>query len=278
MTSFIAHNGLLINESFLALLKEGGLASFEGLLRSAAGVVLKKKRFRSIARVELRGKIFYLKRHVAPLGERMASLLPWKRREDARNEWENIVLLKQLGFNTMTPVAFGEKRRWGLPWCSLTMTEEIYDAVPLEAYLPEHFRPPLDAGRLLRKRALVAALALLSRELHGKGFNHQDFYLGHLFLRPSEGSLFIVDLQRMHRRGALRRRDRVKDLAQLFYSARCSRVVTTTDCFRFVHRYLGRDALTASDRRLLKDVAAKALRIARHDAHLRRRRQQAGGG
>lgn len=276
MVSFIAHNGLLIHERFIEVLKEGRLASFEELWRSESGTVLKKKRFRSIAVVKLQGRTFYLKRHVYPLRERLASLLPWIRREGARNEWENIVLLERLGFNTMTPVAFGEKKSWGSASCSLTMTEDIYGAVKLESYFPEHFAPPLSYDKVIRKRELITSLAMLARDFHGKGLNHQDFYLGHLFMRPADGRIFIIDVQRMHRRSALRRRDRVKDLAQLYYSARCARVFTKADVVRFAHRYLGKDKLTASDRALIKDVMAKALRIARHDANLQRRRHQAG--
>lgn len=277
MISLVVHNGLSINEACIGLLKESNLASFRELLYFEGGNVLKKKRFRSITIVELRGRTFYLKRHVYPLRERIKLLLTWSKREDARNEWENIILLRKLGFNTMNPIAFGERKSWGTPSCSLTMTENIYGAVKLESYLPEHFAHPLSNDKVIRKREIIKSLAMLANDLHGNGLNHQDFYLGHLFIRPDDGDLFIIDVQRMHRRKSIRRRDRIKDLAQLCYSAHCSKVFTNADFMRFVHCYLGRDKLTASDRTLIKDIMSKVKRIARHDAKLQRRKRQTCG-
>lgn len=274
MVSFIQHNGLLINRDFLAFLKAHRLADFQSLMDFNGGYLLKKKKFRSIVRIEKNGNIFYLKRHFRPWKERILSAGPWGLHEDARNEWKNIVLLNNLGFNTMCPVAFGEKKRFGMPYCSLTLTENIYDAEKLETYLPKQYRSPLSKEQVTGKRALIKRLAELARTFHGTGLNHQDFYLGHIFFRPKDNTLFLIDLQRMHQRNLTRRHDLIKDLAQLAYSARRSGIFTHTDFMRFALFYFDRDTLSKDDKKTIRKIISKVEKIARHDANLQMRKKE----
>lgn len=273
MYSFVRYNGLTINSCFLDFLKDAGLADFKILKNCEDGKLFKKTRFRSVTRIEVKDRIFYLKKHFWPLRERAKSLIPWIKREDAINEWENLLLLDRLGVKTMVPVAFGEQRSFGLPCFSLTLTENIYDAEKMETYLPAHFSPPVSADGLVLKRALISRLANFARAFHDKGLNHQDFYLGHLYLRTQDNSIFVIDIQRLHQRKSISRHDRIKDLAQLAYSCQRLRIFTRTDFLRFVHAYLGKDSLTSHDKRLIRKIAAKAGRIACHDAKLQKKKQ-----
>ena len=126
MTSFITHNDLLINEDFYEFLKSNGLADFRSLVSFEGGSILKKKDSRSIVKIEKGDKTFFLKRHSLSWGEKIRSIFPWDRDEDAKNEWHNILLLQDLGFNTITPVAFGEKGKYGLPHSSLTLRSRCH--------------------------------------------------------------------------------------------------------------------------------------------------------
>ncbi|HJX01832.1 MAG TPA: lipopolysaccharide kinase InaA family protein [Candidatus Humimicrobiaceae bacterium] len=268
--SFVTCNGLLINERFLEFLKRNNLADFRGLKSFEKGILLKKNRFRSVVKIELEDKILYLKSHFRPWRDGMKAIIPWLKKEDAGNEWRNMLLLNRLGFNTMTPVAFGEKKILGIPYFSLTLTESIYDAEKLETYFPVHFSHPLSNQKVFEKRELIKRIATLARDLHTKGLNHQDFYLGHLFIRHNK--IFIIDIQRMHYKKSIRGHDVIKDLAQLAYSAKRSGIFTKTDFMRFAHSYLDRDKLTNEDKRMGDKIMKKLKKIARHDAKIQRKK------
>lgn len=272
MNSFTTHKNLLIEQSFLDLLKKNGLADFDSLMRYYGGYILKEKRSRSITRLDMDGKSFYLKRHAIPLRERLISLVPWIRKEDALNEWQNILLLKQHGFQTITPVAFGERKKFGVLLSSLTLTESLCHAEKLETFMPRNFSPPLGRDGFMRKREIIRGISLLAKKFHAKGFNHQDFYLGHLFIRPSDGEIFILDLQRMHFNKSISRHDMIKDLAQICYSAQSMNIFTRTDLMRFIHSYLEKDKLADYDKKLIRKILTKVKAIARHDANIKKRR------
>lgn len=273
MTYFIKHEGLLVNENFLNLLQSNALAGFRHLIDFDRGHLLKKNQFRSIVRIDVDGKTFYLKRHFWPWKEKLKSLLPGLRTEDAVNEWNNMLLLNDLGFRSMTPVAFGEEKKFGLPHASITLTESITAAEKLETYIPGHFLPPLGLKKVFQKRALIQKVASVAKKLHDSGLNHQDFYLGHLFIRPGDNEIFIVDLQRMHRREKISPRDMIKDLAQLLYSSQQTGVLTRTDFMRFAHIYFGESRLNSTHKKLIRKIIAKKNRIARHDAKLQQRKK-----
>jgi heptose I phosphotransferase len=274
MYKFVIHNGLLINEGFIEILKDNKLDDFRTLKELEGGSLFKKNRFRSVVRIELKDKVFYLKRHFWPWKERLKSIIPWIKKEDAINEWENMVLLKSLGFNTMTPVAFGEEKFFGIPYFSLTLTENVYDAEKLEQYLPKHFSPPLDKEKIFKKRELIKKVALITRGFHSKGLNHQDFYLGHLFIKPKDEEIFIIDIQRVHYRQKIRVRDRIKDLSQLAFSAKGLGILTKADFMRFIHTYFDREKLIPSDKKIIKRILSKVKRIEKHTAKLLERRKR----
>jgi heptose I phosphotransferase len=267
-------NGIVINTAFLRLLKDAGLDGFSALMEREGGTVFKKKKARSVVRFELPDgdgrKAFYLKRHFdadADKGGRgLGRFLKAKRPEDACNEWERMIELANEGFLTMIPVAFGEGGG-----CSLTLTEEIYDSVRVEDYIPL-----LEAGGrggVSEKRDIIKRVAALAARFHAKGFNHQDFYLGHIFIRPTTGELFLVDLQRVQRRAAPVERWVVKDLAQFVFSAMAIDNFSGVDLVRFGHAYLGKEKFDADDKKLIRKILAKSGRISRHTVKLLKKGQ-----
>jgi len=280
---FIEHNGLLINESYLETLKRAGLDSFGALADYTGGREFKRKSARSVVRIEVPGvvccggsKAFYLKRHYEEDGAGKGGLggfLLGQRglREDAGNEWEKIILLTELGFPTMIPVAYGVGNNNGTQ--SLTLTEEIYDSIRVEDYIPGLGKNGREG--VLKKREVIRALALLARRFHDTGFNHQDFYLGHFFIRPATAELFMVDLQRVQKREAPQQRWVIKDLSQLAFSALETDNFSRADLVRFGHAYTGRKKFNAEDRKAIKKIMAKAEKIARHTVKLLERRRRA---
>jgi heptose I phosphotransferase len=118
-------------------------------------------------------------------------------------------------------------------------------------------------------------MAELARKLHGNGMNHQDFYLNHFFL-GTDGTLSLLDLQRVQRRARTPRRCVIKDLAQLNYSTRVYGGFSNADRLRFFREYAGGGRLGADGRRLVREIQAKTERIARHDRKLLVRRRERG--
>jgi len=274
MQTFIRHNNMLINKDYLDLLKDNGLDTYQALRDFNSGHLLKKNKFRSVARIELGNRVFYLKRHFWPCRERLRSITPLLRKEDAKNEWNSMLLLNSLGFNTMTPVAFGEGKRFRPAYFSLTLTENLYDAEKLEVFFPRHFKPPLNHEKINDKRAYITKLAVLTKDLHNNGLNHQDFYLGHILIRQNEDKFFIIDVQRMHKNTTISRHDKIKDLAQLAYSATGLGVFTKTDLLRFFHVYTGSDKLTPDNKKLARSIMLKTRKISKHDANLQLRKKR----
>jgi len=277
MYSFITHNDLIINEQFLDILMRLKLDDFQSLLGFGGGSYIKKNPLRPVVRLQLEDKTFYLKRHFWPWKHVIKALRQRIRNEDARNEWENMTLLDKLGFNTMVPVAFGYKKRMGLPHCSLTLTEAIQDVEKLETYLPRHFFPPLSSDKIAGKRRLIRNLAAVARDFHDRGLNHQDFYLVHLFVRPEDEELFIVDLQRVHHKKKISAHDRIKDLAELAFSARALDIFTRTDFMRFAQAYLLKYRLDRTDKKMIGRILRKSGRIGRHTLKLIERSRKASG-
>lgn len=271
MHTFIRHNNLLIHKDYFDLLRDNGLDTLEALRNFNGGSLLKKNKFRSVTRIILGSRVFYLKRHFWPCRERLRSINPLLRKEDARNEWNNMFLLNSMGFNTMPPVAFGEKKKFALTYFSLTLTENLYDAEKLEVFFPKHFKPPLPHEKIDDKRAYITKLAVLVRNFHVKGLNHQDFYLGHILVRQEDDKLFIIDVQRMHNNRTVSLHNRIKDLAQLTYSAKGLGIFTKTDLLRFFLVYTGSDTLTPDNKKLARSIRLKARKISKHDANLQRR-------
>ncbi len=276
MYSFCKQGLLLINSRFYDFLVANKIDDFHRLMNMKGDSLHKKNKYRSVVSFQIEGKTFYLKRHFWPLSDKVKYLLSFHQREDARNEWNNMLLLDRLGFRTVTPVAFGEQQVFGLPKTSLTLTEKLYDAEPLEKYVQNHFIPPLTEAQIRGKRALIRQLAELTRDFHDRGLHHQDFYLGHLFIHLRDHIIHILDIQRVHHRKVLRKRHRVKDLAQLLFSAQGLGVFTAADGMRFAHVYFGRKKLLRHDKHLIRGIAAKSRRIEKHTVKLLERRKRSG--
>ncbi|HEX5138830.1 MAG TPA: lipopolysaccharide kinase InaA family protein [Planctomycetota bacterium] len=158
--------------------------------------------------------------------------------EEARAEWENHRLMMAAGFRVPEPAVGG----------LLADGRGLFSSVPLLGL------EPLDEiWKTLDPRRAALAVADLARRLHACGLVHRDLYLCHLFARPGDYDLTLIDLARLRR--STSRRRRVKDLAALLSSA--TGLVSRTCLWRGLLRYGG-------DRKLARRVVRKAARIARH--------------
>ncbi|OVE72820.1 hypothetical protein BVX93_02070, partial [bacterium B13(2017)] len=227
-------------------------------------------KIRSVVKIELKDekerlRIFHLKRHSLNIKEQFYSLFRMGNALDGLNEWNMIFSLHEVTIPSMVPVVFGEKRKMGMPWKSITLTEHIYDSFRLETFIHEKFSSlSLSSEQILLKRKIIKKLASLARKFHNLGFNHNDFYLGHFFIIPSTMTLHIIDLQRVVRRKKIRDRDRIKDIAQLLFSSQQINGINNTDCIRFLKDYLQIKKIGFIEKNFIYKVLKKYLRINRH--------------
>lgn len=276
MSNFFVHEDILVSEDVWPLLRRARLSSFNQFMDFHGGERVVHKRGRSVFRLELEGRTFYLKRNFLHWVEFFKNLSQgrWPKL-GARVEWENILALKKIGIPTVIPVAMGDCFRFGIETASFTFTEQIYGAEALNVCLLRDYSGPKSVCCIRTFRQLIQKMADLTKRLHAAGMNHQDLYLNHFFV-GEDGRLYLIDLQRVQRRQKVPMRYLVKDLAQLCYSADFYKVGSRTDRMRFFMAYLDKTSLDDKEKSLARLVTKKVRRIAKHDVKLMARRRRRG--
>lgn len=266
---------LVVNESFLALLKEHRLDSCSALADCSTATQLAYNRDKRIDFLALgEGKErqgFFLKRHVSPQR--------WFRRifagsdllgqtSEGMREWQNILEFHARGLPSVIPVAAGQRLLPSRQMESFVLTLRLDPFLPLDDYALTRLDSYAPAQAAKKKRLLISALARLTREMHWLGFNHRDFYLCHVFVKDENSAppeLRVIDLQRLGMRSRRAQRWRIKDLAQLHFSS-LALPISDRDRLRFFARYA--PANRRERRRMLTQLLRKSRSIARHQAQL----------
>ena len=224
-----------------------GINTFDYLMQ------LDGEMFRDIAnrrtlRFTLGGKRYFLKAHYGVGWKEILKNLLTLRLPvlGARNEWRAIQKLTQMGVDTMTFVAYGERGINPANRQSFVITEALENTVSLEDFCADwEINPPASKSALRLKRALIFRVATIARRMHTSGINHRDFYLCHFLLdvsaevlsRPPETlRLSLIDLHRVQIRKRTPMRWVVKDIGGLYFSS--MRIgLTRRDLYRFMQVY-----------------------------------------
>ena len=186
----------------------------------------------------------------------------------ARNEWQAIARLEQVGVATMRAVAYGERGHNPARQHSFIITAALAPTISLEDYCRDWPQQPPPLGL---KRALIGRVADMARRMHAGGMNHRDFYLCHFLLHtdppPSVAALrlSLIHLHRSQVRSRTPRRWRDKDLAGLYFSA-LEIGLTQRDLLRFLRGYFAQPL-----RDTLRDEAALLRKLARRADKLQAR-------
>jgi Lipopolysaccharide kinase (Kdo/WaaP) family len=212
---------------------------------------LHSKQGRSIARWTIRRDArqltVFVKRHYRHAVWRswLACLWPLGGWSDAGREWQQLQIARRLGLAVPRALAMAE---WtGAELKSALVVEELsgmialHEAISLAArsMSPERFRR--------WKRGLIAEMVRMVRLLHDRNYFHRDLYLCHFFVASEDlkrtpsnwsGRVVLIDFHRLSRRRVLSFLARVKDLAQLLYSARVEGV-SPRDALQFWRSYGG---------------------------------------
>lgn len=253
---------LFVNDDFSEVLRHNGLITGKRLWELSGDSVKNVVKTRGTERIYLEPPFgteyveVYLKRYrPVKITEKLKNLISLKPQPTgAFHEWDALVKFHELGIPTTLPVAAGKTGSYS---CMVTLGIKDYvrASVLLKDITREHF---------VRRRTLIEKIARIAADIHSNGMAHQDMYLVHFFVKENEeDEVYIIDLQRVIFSNNLADRWRVKDLAQLLFSARP--LVSATEILRFWKTYAEyTDKALYRDKKLVRKIFAKAARIKAH--------------
>jgi tRNA A-37 threonylcarbamoyl transferase component Bud32 len=256
------NNNFFINSDFKELLRSNGINNAEDLWNFKGESVKKQRKERGTERAFLkssdgRNLETYIKRYLpTSLKEKFKSFTSFHPViiDGAFHEWESIITFLGIDLPTMIPIAAAKT-----PLGTCNMTLGITDYVRAEELFKDFFANPTPENKI-RKRNLLKKIAHLASNMHEAGFCHQDFYLVHIFVKPEEDdAIYLIDLQRLIMQKELKIRWRIKDLAQIYFSA--LPYISKTDIIYFWKNY---STKYYKNKSLIKAVLAKAERIKKH--------------
>jgi len=260
-----------IDPDYKAAFSKLGLTTIDAVFSFNAGKNLAKNnlaRYRTRLQFEINSPAvtMFLKRYDRPpilvqLGNRLSAR---RRISCGLFDFEPANKLAAAGINNPKIISYGEQ--WGVFFekRSFTITEKIPDAESLERKLPDCFDAPNTTENLKLRRNFIAQLAGFVKKIHETNYYHRDLYLSHIFYADS-GNFYLIDLARVFKPIIWRRRFRIKDIAQVYYSAP-GRYFSNTDRLRFYFGYTGQEGrLTRKDKAFIHKVVNKARRMGRHD-------------
>jgi len=267
----LASEDFFVEPAYEAGLQKLGLVSIDAVFAFQAGRNLAKDnlaphRSRIEFKIESPATTVFLKRYDRPpISAQLKNWLSAKKRISCGfAEVDAARKLAAMGVNTPKMVAWGQL--WGgiFEKRSFAAIDKIPDGESLERSLPGFFNGPATSENLILRRRFIRQLAAFIRKFHDTGYRHRDLYLCHIFRTPDD-QFYLIDLARAFRPMLLGALYRIKDVAQLHYSAP-AKYFSKTDRLRFLRAYLGREKLNAEDKILIRRITNKAKLMARHDA------------
>lgn len=263
-----------VDSDYQSAMSKVGLTSIDAVFSYDAAENLMKKnlaRFRSRLQFDietpgspLRMKVFLKRYDSPPVFDQIRNWLSARSRKSyASIEFSAVNDLTAAGINAPKVISYGEQ--WGVMFekRSFLITEKIPNAESIERKLPECFNGPATKENLRPRRDFIARLASFIKQFHETDYRHRDLYFSHIFYDDT-GRFFLIDLARAFKPAILEWRYRVKDLAQVYYSAP-GRYFSKTDRLRFFIAYTGRHRLTLEDKAMTRRIIKKAKHMARHD-------------
>lgn len=208
----------------------------DGWVRDGLATVVKQGTQRTVYRVNLPGGAAFAKRC------RVNGFRVWLREllrpPKARLEFENAVLLRDLGLPVVEPLAWARLARLG-PGESIFVTRAQDGAVPLQRYLEEVFPKVSGEESTVQRRAIARELGVLLARLHDAGVAHPDPHPGNLLAtqRPGQApTVTLIDLHAIRFGRPLSWRESLNNLVLFnrWFQLRASR----SDRIRFWHAYV----------------------------------------
>lgn len=251
---------IVFNEKYETLIKDNGFTSLSSIMFSSRDNSFRDVPGRLTVGIDLNDngnfQRVYLKRHWSLKKSKATG--PHK---EALSEWNNITELSKAKIQVPEAMAVGHGFINGYS-VGFIMMKEV-PGKPADDFIIENLNPE---STLKERIQFTEDLALFASEFHELGYNHRDFYLCHTFVDPSKSNLALnlIDLQRVQKRSAFRKRWIVKDLAQMAYSS--LRITKKTDRLRFYLKYVGASSLSNYDKKFIKSVEKKVESMLRRES------------
>jgi len=214
-------------------------ARLEGWLLGGTAGVVKDGPHRTVYRLDTDQGRYFLK-HCRCRGwvQALGHLI---RSSPARREFTRSREIARRGVPTVTALAYGEQRRWGLVRDSYLVTTAIPDTVALDDFLARRLPRLPDENRSIAKRRIVVSLAQFCAAAHKAGVFHHDFHAGNLLIRTDsertgdEAELFLIDVPHVRLTGPMNWRASRASLVMLCTSL--EPLASLSDFWRFWRAY-----------------------------------------
>ena len=256
-----------VDKAFTLALKSMGFDSIDAIFRFEGGQSLSKAnlaKHRSRVRFEITNPAatLFLKRYDnVPALDQISNWISHHRIASTMfYDLDASQKLAAAGINTPRPVSYGAQ--WGIFFekRSFIITEKI-PGESLERLLPPCFTHNSN-GNLKERRRFIGNLAQFVRKFHNTGYRHRDFYFAHIF--HHNDAFYLIDLQRAIKPLLFSERYRIKDIAQLSYSAP-GKYFSNADRLRFYLAYADKTQLEAKDKSFIQAVLRKMTQMADHN-------------
>ena len=203
-----------IEPAYATALRAAGLTDFDAFMRAPAGPPVGWHRQRETVPLDLsvggKPRRFFLKRvfGVPPKHAFWPLLVGRLGRSQPYREWHTLIELERSGIPAMKRVAYGERRRFGMPTQAFLLVEAVPMQYTLENWLVPGVPKPPPIEKRLRDH-LIFELGLLIWKLKRERFSWPDFHAKHVFAAPAvnpEGrrrwDFCLIDVERMCRTNA----------------------------------------------------------------------------
>lgn len=187
--------------------------------------------YRDVTRLQIdEDNVFYLKRYLRlRRTEYLSAILrPFSYPSSARREWEQYHILNNLGISTAIPVAWGEKKSWGIPSLSFIITRQIV-GTPLDEYLR-------NCRDFHVRRAVLYSMANAIKHMHRAGYQYPDYTAKHIYVKNTDVVLLNAEkFTKLPNKAPMSMM--VRDLANLSQTIP-TQCATNTERLRFLKYYL----------------------------------------
>ena len=257
----------LVREDLMGIFTDDFLGDIEAAVVRKGGRTIKDSRVRWAAIYPSGEALFIKKYRVKDWKERLRYLIS---RSKAKKEWDVSLAVRNRGMRIPAPVGVIERRRWGLLEENIYISEAIEGAQPLMDFCMERFgEGDLRGGE--EKRRIVRLLGDTVGHIHHGGLYHADLHAGNFLIRKGgEGALYLTDLHRARMRKTLSHRQRLWNIAQLFYSLHF--MLDQGDKELFLEAYGGKEMDLSISKDLLMRVEGLADWIKRRHQRSRAKR------
>jgi hypothetical protein len=188
--------------------------------------------------------------------------------------WRRAHILLNCHIPTARPLAVVEKRRFGLLFDSLILTEYLRDTVDLESLLTVHMRGLNEHQAYLRKLQVSRCLSDFLLKMQASGLYHRDFKALNVIVQGSRQfdspRICLVDLDGVKRVRFARTRSWMRMLMRLNVSVDGFRRVTLTDRVRLLRSFLRGIGCQEDWKKIWHKLAAMSER----KRHIRSKRQE----